>query len=421
MRRTLLLIPHEIASVPLFGFGLLFALLVLAALIVSIRVVRQGGSLLDHWSRSGLIWALSAAAIVWGVPAIELTNIDGDPVGLPVRGYGVMLLLGVVAAVALAIARGRRYGLRDEFIWGLAPWAIVGGLIGARAFYVIEYRDQFFVSDPLTTLRRIANFTEGGLVVYGSFIGGFLAGWIHVHRNRVSALTVGDVVLPTMLLGLALGRIGCLLNGCCYGGSCQDGWAALHFPNGSPVYQDQLASGGLVGIELSADRTEVLAVRPGSLAAARGILPGQTVGHFNVVRSIESADPRRPAEETPFGLVAEIDGREHYWSALDLPTTANPVWPTQIISAIGAITLCVMLCFASRFVTLPGVILFAGAIGYAIMRFLIERLRSDEPGQFGTQLTISQWVSLIVFVVSAVSLIALAIRGQPIRPADSSA
>lgn len=414
MRRTLFLIPHDIASIPLFGFGWLLALLALVATAVSLRQVASGGRVADYWARNGLFWGLLAAVVIWGLPLVELENIDGQKVGLPVRGYGVMLLCGVVAAVALAVERARRYGLDSDVIWGIAPWAIIGGLLGARLFYVIEYRDQFFVSDPLTTLRRIANFTEGGLVVYGSFIGGFMGGIVYILRQRLSVLTVGDVIMPTLFIGLALGRIGCLFNGCCYGATCEETWWALHFPNGSPVYQDQLSSGQLIGIELSSDRRQVVAVRPASLAAARGIEAGQPVSHLGVVRSSEAADPDRPAEETPLGLVAEIGGREHYWSASELPARAEPVLPSQLISSVGALLLCFTLCLASRFIYRPGMILFAAVIGYAVMRFVMEMLRNDEPGQFGTELTISQWVSVVVFGIASFAL-GLVLRWGPGR------
>ena len=65
--------------------------------------------------------------------------------------------------------------------------------------------------------------------------------------SRLSWLQLGDVIVPCMFIGLAFGRIGCLMNGCCYGGRCDEGGFALHFPPSSPVYQDQIRSGELLG------------------------------------------------------------------------------------------------------------------------------------------------------------------------------
>lgn len=404
MRRTLFLIPHEIAGVPVFGIGWALGWMVVAAVVVTLYRMKSGESAGRYWAQHGLLWAIFAAAIVALLPSVELVNIRGESVGLPIRGYGVMLLMGIVAAVGLALYRAKRSGIGEEVILGIAPWAIIGGIVGARLFYVIEYRDQFFYGDIVSSLKRSLNFTEGGLVVYGSFIGGFVAGGFHVIRNRLPLLRLGDVVVPTMFLGLALGRFGCLLNGCCYGGACEDNWSALRFPNGSPVYQDQLTSGELIGVRLTPERDRIAAVEPQSLAEARGLKQGDSVNQFGPVRSVELADPQRPAEDTPFGLVAVVAGVEHYWPANELPANARPVRATQVMSAVGGLALCIGLCFLSRFVRRDGMILLIGFIGYAILRFVMEMLRNDEPGQFGTSLTISQWVSVVVLVGSSIAM-----------------
>jgi phosphatidylglycerol---prolipoprotein diacylglyceryl transferase len=419
MRRTLLFIPHEVASIPVFGFGWILGVIVLAALGVTIFQARQGRSVTDFWLRNGILWGIFAAAIVFVLPGAELLNPRGEPVGLAIRGYGVMLLLGVIAAVSLAVVRSRRYGISEEIILAIAPWAVVGGIIGARLFYVIEYRDQFFSSDPIATIRKIANFTEGGLVVYGSFIGGFLTAAGYVLRHRLPLLRLGDVIVPTLFIGLALGRLGCLLNGCCYGGPCPDNWTALRFPNNSPVFQNQLETGQLVGIRLTSDRSQVEAVAPGSPAADRGIEAGDRVSQIGPMRSLELADPARPLEDAPYGLIAVVGGEEHYWSAAELPAVADPVKPTQILGAIGGLLLCLTLCFASRFIQRDGVIMLSGFAGYAILRFGMEMLRNDEPGQFGTELTIAQWVSIVVLMVSLPALLWLFIGGKQQYPASA--
>lgn len=407
MRRTLLLIPHEIASIPVFGLGWLLGLLLLAAVVTSIVIIRRGGKLGEYWSEHGLLWGLVAAVIALLLPGVELTNPAGDPVGLAIRGYGVMMLGGIISAVTLATLRARRYGLGEEAIWGLAPWVVVGGLVGARMFFVIQYQDQFFVGGVLETLRRIASFTEGGLVVYGSFIGGFLATVLYSRRSRVPLLTLGDVVIPSLFLGVALGRIGCLLNGCCYGATCDDFWAALRFPPGSPVYEDQLRSGHLVGITLTDSGGAVAELRRGSLAEAAGVRAGDAVDQLRPVAVPQADDATRPQERVRLGLEAVIGGQPLYWAPDELPVRAEPVLPTQLISSVGALAICLVLCAVSGYVHRPGAIMLSGFILYAIMRFGIEVLRSDEPGRFGTQLTISQWVSIIVLVLSAVAMLGL--------------
>jgi phosphatidylglycerol:prolipoprotein diacylglycerol transferase len=412
MRRTLFLIPHEIASIPVFGFGWILAFMVLLAVMITVRLVMKKQSIADHWFANGGMWAMALGVVVGVMPRLELVGATGETVGMAVRGYGVMLLLGVLASVVLALARARRYGISDDEILGIAPWLIGGGLVGARTFYVVEYRDQFISGSFLETLGNILNFTEGGLVVYGSFIGGFLAGVFYVTRNRLPFLRFGDVIVPCLFIGLSLGRIGCLMNGCCYGGPCADSWQALRFPNGSPVYTDQLASGELIGVQLSSSGRAVKTVVPDSLADQAGIKAGDTVDQLAPRRWIEEADPARPAEDAPLGLIAVIDGKEYAWPASDLPTTANPVRPTQIMSSIGGLLLCLGLCLLSRFVHRSGIVMFVGFASYAVLRFIMEILRNDEPGQFGTELTIAQWVSIVVFTLSMIGLAWLWWRGN---------
>jgi phosphatidylglycerol:prolipoprotein diacylglycerol transferase len=173
------------------------------------------------------------------------------------------------------------------------------------------------------------------------------------------------------------------------------------------VYQEQLASGRLVGLELSENHGRVMSVRSGSLADDAGVSVDQAVSRIEILRSVEFHDPSRPAEETPLGLIAQISGRDLYWSAGALPSMSDPVLPTQIMSALGGLLLCLSLCFVSRHVERKGMIMFGGIIGYAVLRFLLETLRNDEPGQFGTELTIAQWVSLFVLVLGTLWLIAV--------------
>ncbi len=75
---------------------------------------------------------------------------------------------------------------------------------------------------------------KGGLVVYGAFFGAVAGVLLFVRKHRLPLLAVCDLVAPSMMLGLAIGRIGCLLNGCCFGAVCDHPWA-MRFPAGSPL------------------------------------------------------------------------------------------------------------------------------------------------------------------------------------------
>ncbi len=408
MQRTLLLIPHEIAGIPVFGVGWLLALLVLA-MVVRIVLVRRTGeaesrpSVADVLRTEGLMWAAVAAVIVFLLPIVELKNLDGEPIGMAVRGYGVLLLVGVVSAVALAADRAKRRGMDPEIILSIAPWVFFGGIIGARLFFVIQYRDQFHAESIGETLGNVLKFTEGGLVVYGSFIGGFLAVVVYTTLRRVPLLKLGDVIVPCMFLGVFFGRIGCLMNGCCYGGRCEDGWSALHFPPNSPVYDDQLRSGELLGFTFDPETRVIKSVRQDSLADRAGIDVGSRLEAFaDDLTPLETASREIPEEEARTGVIATIDGKRYRWSPAELPDRALPVYAAQLISSASSLVLCLLLAAIPPLRFRDGTVMLLGFAGYAVLRFVLELVRVDEAGQFGTSLSISQWVSLGVLACSII-------------------
>lgn len=395
MRRTLFIIPHELMGLPVFGVGwlLLVGLLLFLARMVWAR--SRGESIAGRLGSEGIVWAVVAGLVVWVLPAIEVRNAAGEPLGMPIRGYGVMLVLAFAASVALAVIRAGRYGISPEVIYSMAPWTFVGGIAGARIFYVIQYRDRF------ASWSEMLMFTEGGLVVYGGIIGGFAASLAFLWRNGLPWRTVGDVVVPAIFVGIMFGRIGCLLNGCCYGGSCDPGPMALEFPPGSPVYQEQLYSGELLGLTVDPRSRQILAVRAGSLAEAAGIRPGQSLGSIEAVAmDPDRAPPDRPRDMLPTGARLRVDGQLHVWNADELPPRAMPVRAAQLYSSGSAAVMACLLLVASRLAMPAGLLLFMGLGGYALIRFGLELVRVDEAGRFGTSLTISQWVSVAVFAVS---------------------
>lgn len=397
MRRTLFIIPHELMGLPVFGVGwlLLVGLLLFIARLAWAK--SRGESIAGRLGSEGIVWAVVAGLVVWVLPAIEVRNAAGEPLGMPIRGYGVMLVLAFAASVALAVIRAGRYGISPEVIYAMAPWTLVGGIAGARIFYVIQYRDRF------DRWSEMLMFTEGGLVVYGGILGGFAASLTFLWRNGLPWRIVGDVVVPAIFVGIMFGRIGCLLNGCCYGGSCEPGPMALEFPPGSPVYQEQLYSGELIGLTVDPRSRQILAVRPSSLAEAAGIRPGQSLGLIEAVAmDPDRAPPRRPRDMLPTGARVRVDGQLYVWNPDELPPRAKPVHAAQLYSSGSAAAMACLLLIASRFAMPAGLLLFVGMGGYAVIRFGLELVRVDEAGRFGTSLTISQWVSLAVFAVAMI-------------------
>ena len=405
MQRTLLLIPHEIAGIPVFGMGwLLFAILI--ALAVRLLIAKlQGAGVFEVLSREWPVWALMSGIVWFVLPRVELTNVDQEPIGMAIRGYGVMLLLAVGSAVGLAAYRARRQGFDPEVIYTVAPWVFAGGILGARTFYVIQYRDSFIADTWSQTALNMLKFTEGGLVVYGSFIGGILAGSIYLYRKKLPWLKFGDVIVPCMFLGVFIGRLGCVMNGCCYGGRCEDNQFALKFPPNSPVYEDQWRSGELLGFRFDPETRLITSISPAGLAERAGIKAGQKVDTLDRdYTPLATASRDIPAEDARTGVVATIDGRRYRWSPRELPKTALPVFAAQILSSVSSLVLCLGLCMIPVQRFREGTVMMLGFSSYAVLRFVLELVRVDESGQFGTDFSISQWVSICVLTGSLIGL-----------------
>jgi phosphatidylglycerol:prolipoprotein diacylglycerol transferase len=150
---------------------------------------------------------------------------------LPIHWYGVMVALGFVAGLWTASRRGLRSGVAAESVIDLGPWLIIGAIVGARALYVISYWRESFADGPVWEIFSVWN---GGLVYYGGLVGATLACVWYIRVKKLRLWKVADVLAPSIALGYVFGRIGCLLNGCCYGRACSLPWA-IHFPAGNPL------------------------------------------------------------------------------------------------------------------------------------------------------------------------------------------
>jgi phosphatidylglycerol:prolipoprotein diacylglycerol transferase len=158
--------------------------------------------------------------------------------GIKVFGYGVMLVLAFVASIKLAAWRARREGLDPEVVYDLSAWVFVGGLIGARLFYVIQYW-----GNRIHTIGEVFRIWEGGIVLYGSIIGGTTVFFLYRLARPFPMRPLLDVIAPSLAIGIAIGRVGCFLNGCCYGDRCDWLTWSVAFPRYSPPWLEQFARG----------------------------------------------------------------------------------------------------------------------------------------------------------------------------------
>ncbi len=129
-----------------------------------------------------------------------------------IYSYGVMLALGFLVAIFLARRRAISLGMDGDAIIDLGIWLIISGILGARLLYVI-LNLNYYKEVPLESVM----IWRGGLVWYGGLISAVLVAMGFLRKRKMPILKTGDLMLPYVALGQAIGRIGCFLNGCCYG------------------------------------------------------------------------------------------------------------------------------------------------------------------------------------------------------------
>ena len=284
MRQTLFYIPEYIGDVPVLGFGLLLGIVAICSLVVFVSLVRRRAVRSEVWGYLPIL--AFAVGLCFFLPRLCQEQ------GLPIRGYGTLMLAAVLVSTAVAAWRGHRAGVNPEQVLTLVFWGFVPGLIGARLYFVIQYWDQFQRDTIGATLVAVANVPDGGLVVYGSLIGASIGFLAFIWLNKMPTLATLDLLAPSLVLGLAIGRLGCLMNGCCHGGACDLPWK-VSFPWNSPAHIHQVEHGEtfIHGLKLlSPARAEndgayaspiVSQVQSGSEAERAGLKPGDEITAVN--------------------------------------------------------------------------------------------------------------------------------------------
>jgi phosphatidylglycerol:prolipoprotein diacylglycerol transferase len=126
--------------------------------------------------------------------------------------HGIFTAIAVAVAIWLAGYLGVRRGIPQDTVYGVAGWGVVGGIVGARLFHVADHL-EFYLANPVL----IPMVWEGGIAVYGAFIGGIVGGGIAAWRSHLDPWPLLDIAAPSMLVGQAIGRLGCLSNGDAWG------------------------------------------------------------------------------------------------------------------------------------------------------------------------------------------------------------
>jgi len=156
--------------------------------------------------------------------------------GLPVYGFSIFLVAATFAALYLTAWRAQREGIDTDDVYGLATWLLTGGFVGARALFVIQH------PEAIGGFWDIFKVWQGGIVFYGCIIGGLIGSVLYWFRNPFPFRAMADAVAPSLAIGIALGRVGCFFNGCCYGETSDLPWA-ISFPARSLPWGHQVFHG----------------------------------------------------------------------------------------------------------------------------------------------------------------------------------
>ncbi|MBM4056390.1 MAG: prolipoprotein diacylglyceryl transferase [Planctomycetes bacterium] len=264
---------------------------------------------------------------------------------IPIYSYGFMLMVAFLVSIAIARRRARKEGVDPNIITDLGMYLIFAGIVGARFFFVLQFYDNY-----KNNVLDIFKIYEGGLVYYGGLFAAVITLLVFVKKRKVSALKIFDIVAPSTALGLAFGRIGCFLNGCCFGRISYNIPWSICFPR-------------------TVDK--------------HGIVDGSPafIHHYQD------------------GLIQLSD------------LHSLPVHPAQLYAFFSNIALFFILNSFFKYRRKNGEILLLFGMIYPIIRFCMESLRGDNQLYFNC-FTIAQIISIIVFVVSTGFFIWLRTKNQ---------
>ena len=251
-----------------------------------------------------------------------------------------MLFFAFVGSMNLAAWRARREKLNPETIYDLALFVFIGGLVGARGFYVVQYWGT-----KVQSFWEIFEIWKGGIVLYGSILGGTVAFFGYRLARPFPLRPMLDVIAPSLALGIAIGRFGCFLNGCCYGRRLQP-------PLGRRVPPPLAALGGRAWPRADRARRPAVAPgppdsalldgrRPGDPPPAHRLLPDPQARTAEVIGDDPDTDLALLRTDLPHGAPAaaladsKLLRRGHLVVAIGNPLGFESTVTAGVVSALG--------------------------------------------------------------------------------------
>ncbi|MHC4798554.1 MAG: prolipoprotein diacylglyceryl transferase [Planctomycetota bacterium] len=352
----------------------------------------------------------------------KLFTIPG--INFPVPGYGAMVLIAFLGATFWMARRAVKVKADPDIILNLGFIILIFSAVGARTFYVVHRWDSVFAHDP----AAIFNVRAGGFELYGGLIGAFIPCLLYLLYKRLSIRLYADIVAPSLLLGMGIGRIGCFLFGCCWGGPCGDHlpWA-VEFSFASPPHQRQWENrlvtvpAELILIESSGTASpiprDILALTPAQYDKLRAKLEekasaladAEEQGDQKKIKRAKAEHQRlNEAAQSLFGHFERFDTTSAALCDLaDNPVYKSlPVHPSQIYGAIGPLVLAFLLSAYFYRRKRHGSVFLLAMLLYSVQRFIEEAIRIDNPRDvFG--MTASQSVSIAIFLLSIIGFLIL--------------
>jgi len=300
---------------------------------------------------------------------------------LTVKSYGLMMVIGFLSAVFLIRRLSRNITPDPQMITNAALYSLIAGVVGARLFYVIHYFERF-----RTDLPSVFAIWEGGLEVLGGVILAIAVIVVYLRYHKLAIRKYLDILAIGLMLALMFGRIGCFLNGCCFGRPTNLLWG-VRFPYGSYAYRSQVFP------------------NPQRLRAEPQLkLPDE----FFLDDVKENGLQYQRLKE-----YEELTDKQKEMVKTG-PYRCLPVHPTQLYSSANAALLCLILYLfwrrlqnairtgkGEKLFTKPGCTFGLMFVLYGISRFFLEFVRDDNPLGFDG-LTVSQNICVIMIIFGAV-------------------
>ena len=336
-----------------------------------------------------------------------------------IYGYGLMLVLGFLSGIWLAHWRAKRMGENHETVTVVGILSLVGGIIGARLAFIIQNWSEFAKSNK--GLAGIIDVTSGGLIYYGGVLLATLMVVCYLWRKRIAIRRYLDIVAVSLMVGLAFGRAGCFLNGCCYGGQCDADWPlATRFPmyskpllkfdgrpnpfslgaqGASPVYSHQLEQRAIALHRQGKEDSPFLA----ATQQFDGLInpDPKLVDKSTILRPVEYMRDGKKVLAPVLSLLPPESFSDEQISIAS-SSRSLPVRPAQALGFFNALLIAALLLAFFRHRRREGQVFAVLLVIYPITRFLLEGIRSDTTLHFG--MTHNQYTSLATVAAGIIML-----------------